>query len=310
MCAYRILSMDGGGIRGILTARVLERLEEALPGFIESIDLFAGSSTGGLLAVGLASGRSAATMRALYQDLADEVFGKAPGPIEEFLLNIKEFVVARYPYTGLKKVLEDQFHDLKLADLQKKVLIATFQLDNGGKPPVRMWKMKFFENYPHEGSDGAESVVDVAVRTAVAPSYFPIYQGFVDGGVAAASPAMCALAQAMERNTGGQQLHNIRLLSMGTGFNPHFLTEKDADWGMAQWVSNLNILNVMLEGSTGLVDYQCRQILEDNYYRVDTPLPIPIELGDLQHIPELLDAAEKVDIGPIVDWLRNCYLLD
>lgn len=67
---YRILSIDGGGVRGLPVTVLLERLEKERPGFLDEVDLFAGTSTGGIMALGLASGLKPAQMRILYQDKA------------------------------------------------------------------------------------------------------------------------------------------------------------------------------------------------------------------------------------------------
>ena len=304
MSPYRILAMDGGGIRGILTARILERIDEVLPGFLNNVELFAGTSTGGLLALGLSSGMTPEKLRKMYQDCADNVFKDS---LLDDLKDLGNLIGAEYSVDPLKDILEDYFPGMRLDNLPKKVLISTFDLDDEGKhlAGTHIWKMKFFHNYPGPDSDGEQLVVDVALRTSVAPSYFPVYQGYIDGGVAASNPAMCALAQALHRSTGGQILENVRLFSMGTGFNPHHLPVQDADWGLAQWAPHL--INIMLEGSARMVDYQCRQVLEGQYYRIDPVLPKPIGLGSIKYIPDLLETADKVDISPTVSWLQGNF---
>ena len=305
MAPYRIVSMDGGGIRGILTARILERIDEALPGFLAGVHLFAGTSTGGLLALGLGSGKTPSEMVTLYRDCAETVF------TDSLLDNLKDLgnlVGAEYSWGPLKTVLERYFQGVRLAQLPSKVLVSAFDLDNDGLSPlgIRMWKMKFFHNYPSHGWDGREMVVDVAMRTSVAPSYFPVYQGYVDGGVAASNPAMCALAQALHASTGGQVLKDVVMLSLGTGYNPHYLPVRDADWGLAQWAPHM--VNIMLESSADMVDYQCRQVLDSQYLRINPVLPSPIGLGSIKYIPELLETADKVDLSEMLPWIEEVFL--
>lgn len=304
MGIYRIVSMDGGGIRGILTARVLERIDEALPGFLSNVDLFAGTSTGGLLALGLGSRKTPAQMVRLYRDCAETVFADS---LLDNLKDLGNLVGAEYSVEPLKKVLEIYFSGVTLAELPHKVLVSAFDLDNEGLSPtgVRMWKMKFFHNYLSPGWDGEEQVVDVALRTSVAPSYFPVYQGYTDGGVAASNPAMCALAQALHQPTGGQGLSDVVLFSLGTGYNPHYLPVQDADWGIVQWAPHM--LNIMLEGSADMVDYQCRQVLDHQYLRINPVLPKPIGLGSVKYIPDLLAAADQVDLEPILPWIEENF---
>jgi patatin-like phospholipase/acyl hydrolase len=165
--------------------------------------------------------------------------------------------------------------------------------------------MKFFHNYPGPDSDGQQLAVDVAVRTSVAPTYFPVYQGYIDGGVAASNPAMCALAQSLHRTTGGQELSNLLMLSLGTGFNPHYLAVDTADWGIVNWAPHL--VNIMLEGSSGLADYQCSQVLGDQYHRINPALPKPIEMDQIRSIPDLLAAADATDLNATIAWLKECY---
>ncbi len=305
MAPYRILSMDGGGIRGILTARILERIDEQLPGFLNGVDLFAGTSTGGLLALGLASGMTPAQMRVMYHDLADNVFADS---LLDDIRDLGNLVGAEYSNAPLHDALEHYFTDQVLDSLPRRVLISSFDLDNEGQGPgcIRAWKMKFFHNFPGPESDGDQRIVDVGMRTAVAPSYFPVYQGYIDGGVAASNPAMCAVAQALHIHTGGQLLENIVLLSMGTGYNPHYIAVKDADWGLAQWAPHM--LNIMLEADSNIVDYQCRQLLDERYLRIDPVLPKPIGLGSIQAIPDLLEVAEAVDITSAVEWVNRNFL--
>jgi uncharacterized protein len=302
---YHILSMDGGGIRGILTARVLERLEAAVPGFLAKVDLFAGTSTGGILTGGLAFGFHPTELRQLYENLAHVVFA------DTLLDNIKDLgnlIGAQYSVGPLKNELVKHFGDITLAELPKKVLISAFDLDNKATPPaVRTWKMKFFHNYPGPDSDGSELLSDVVVRTSVAPTYFPIYQGYIDGGVAASNPAMCALAQALHGSTGGQQLNDVVLLSLGTGVNHHYLTSENGDWGLANWAPHM--VNLMLEGSAGLADYQCRQVLGDQYHRVNPVLPIPIDMDKIRFIPQLLETADSVNLDATIAWIQECFLL-
>jgi hypothetical protein len=183
------------------------------------------------------------------------------------------------------------------------VLVPAFDLDNKPDNPlkIRTWKPKFFHNYPGEDSDAAEKVVDVALRTSAAPTYFPVYQGYIDGGIFATNPSVCALTQALHPQTGGQCLEDVILLSIGTGTNPMFLAEMDADWGLAQWAPHL--VNLMLEGGAGMADYQCRQILDDRYFRIDPVLPVPIELDGVNQIPLMEDIAAQVDLTAALEWL-------
>lgn len=306
MSPYRILALDGGGIRGVLTAAILERLDEAQPGFLKMIDLFAGTSTGGILALALASGMTPTQARELYENLGGYVFKDT---IWDDIHDLGQMTGAKYSNKPLKEQLAKQFGNMVLSDLKYKVLVSSFELDNeetrSGMP--RFWKPKYFHNYPGADSDGHEKVVDVALRTSAAPTYFPVYQKYVDGGVISNNPSMCALAQALEPKTGKQKLSDIRLLSVGTGYNPQYIPDQNCDWGFIQWAPHL--ISLLLEGSVGLVDYQARQILADHYVRVNPVLPVPINLDGLSQIPLMKGLVAQFDLQAANAWLKKSFRL-
>lgn len=301
---YRVLSMDGGGIRGILTAVLLERLDEAHPGFLQKVDLFAGTSTGGLLALSLAAGRTPAQARELYETRGTLVF--ADTPLDD-LRDLGNALGAEYGVQGLKEALLEIFGDMTLGDLPRRVLIAAFDLDNYPPKPGwrRTWKPKFFHNYPGPDSDSAEKVVDVAIRTSVAPTYFPIYQGYIDGGVVASNPSMCALAQALHPEAGRQNLVDISLLSMSTGRYPRYLASQDGDWGWVQWARPL--VDIVFQGTSDVVHFQCSHILDRRYHRLDPDLPAPISLDAVDRLPELVALGRQVDLSKTMDWLGRYF---
>jgi patatin-like phospholipase/acyl hydrolase len=302
--AFNILTLDGGGIRGILTATLLERLEESQPGFLDSIDLIAGTSTGGILALGLASGMSPSGGRELYERLGPKVFR------DSFWDNLRDLGQARgaqYSNKPLRQELESTFGGMKLNDLNKRVLISSFDLDNEEMRPnkSRFWKPKYFHNFPGEDSDGSEKVVDVALRTSAAPTFFPVYQGYIDGGVVANNPSMCAVAQALEPHTGGQRITDVRLLSVGTGYNPHFLDAQDEDWGFIQWIPHL--ITLFMDGAVGLADYQCKQLLGKRYHRLNVILPKPMDLDAVDEIPTMKLIANQLDLTDTKAWLKRYF---
>ncbi len=149
MSPYHILTLDGGGIRGVLTASILERLEEDMPGFLNEVDLIAGTSTGGILALGLASGMTPTQAREMYERLGSRVFKDS---FWDNLTDLGQARGAQYSNTYLKEELLNQFGSMTLNELKTKVLISSFDLDNEatGFGKVRNWKPKYFHNYPGE----------------------------------------------------------------------------------------------------------------------------------------------------------------
>ena len=342
---YRILSLDGGGIRGVFTAALLERLEgETRFNFNKQVDLFAGTSTGGILALGLASGMTPRKCKELYQSLGQEIFTPSP------LGKLDDFFFAKYSNVKLRRRLEAVFRDQgveTLGDLPKKVLIPSFDLrakpsGQGGnglnnRHRIETWKPKFFHNLDGPGSDASQSVVDVALATSAAPSFFPSSRTYVDGGVMANNPSMCALAQALKA---GAALDEIALLSLGTGLNPKFLKGENLNWGSLRWVhfktlipaislkartSAVNradafITELLVEGTMDVAQYQCRQILKERFHRLNPLLQmngevVRIDLDDAHKIEALLLIAQSANLkdddssSPVstTGWLKNYF---
>jgi len=297
---YNILSFDGGGVRGVYSSVLLDRLKQRFAGIPDNAHLLAGTSTGGIIALGLASGLPPSSLVAIYRDEAGRIFDETW--LHE-LADLDGLSGADYDNTNLKEILSGILAAKKLKDLNRKVLIPSFQLDNqeqqAGK---RMWKPKFFHNYPGPDSDGEQLALDVALRTRAAPIYFPTYQIYVDGGVVANNPSMAALAQALDPGTGNQQLQDIRLFSIGTGNNPTYIAGHDLDWGLAQWARPL--VSLMIDGVMGVADYQCQRLLGKRYFRLEPLLPKPIALDDAKAVGDLIKYANQVNLDDAVAWLE------
>jgi patatin-like phospholipase/acyl hydrolase len=299
---YHALSIDGGGVRGLLTAVLLDRLESIHP-FLDDIELFAGTSTGGVLALGLAAGYKPADLCELYERHAKEVFADS---LADDIKDLGMVLGSQYSNEKFIKLLEQHFGDKKLRDLPKKVLVSAFDLDNQARTGrYRTWKPKFFHNFNGFDSDGDERVVDVAVRTSAAPTFFPIYQGYIDGGVVANNPGMCALAQTINPGMAGRRLEDVVLLSMGTGINLKYLEAENEEWGIVQWARHM--LSLMLEGSAGTVHYQCRMMLGARYRRINPVLPEPIGLDGFDRLELLREIGERENLNREVRWLRDYF---
>ncbi len=304
---YRILSLDGGGIRGVFTTTLLSRLEAAAP-FLSRVDLFAGTSTGGIIALGLAAGLRPDALTDLYLGVGAAIFPESPlGP----LAILGKLVNAPYDNAARKRALEDVFAKRGVATLGqlRRVLVPTFDLDSSegpaSKPGRPTWKPKFFHNFPGPGSDAAEGIVDVALRTSAAPTYFPSYQGFVDGGVIANNPSMVALAQALHPATGGQKLEDVCVLSLGTGDRLRFIKGPTHDWGYVQWA--VPLAQLIVEGPMDTARYECEQLLGERFHRLDAVLEQETELDDAAAAPGLVEEAKRVPLEPAVEWVRRWF---
>lgn len=309
MAKFRILSVDGGGIRGVITAIMVERLcqEAGLADWHQKAHLFAGTSTGGLLALGFAAGLTPTEMRDLYEKRGPKIFDDS---FWDNVVDLGKWVGADYNIRNLRKEVHKVLGNKTLKDLlPKHVLITAFDLDNEAQNPAqRTWKPKLFHNVPGPGNDGAQPAWKVGVYTSAAPTFFASEDGYIDGGVYAPNPSMCALAQALDGSGLAKQLDEIVLLSLGTGLSLRFIKGPVHNWGKAQWAEP--IVSLMFDGVSGIADYQCRQLLGSRYHRLAPAFPpgTTFEMDDVEKIPQMIALAQRVPIQDTAKWIAAEWL--
>jgi uncharacterized protein len=236
--SFRILALDGGGIKGAFTASVLTTLEQSLgSSAVRQFDLIAGTSTGGILAVGLGMGLSSRDMLNFYRDRGPVVF-----PIMRLHRRLESQLYSlfrpKYSQAVLRAEIEKAIYpDQKrkvLADSQCRLVIPAYDAVGGVCHVFRT---------PHHSlltADKATDAVDVALATAAAPTYLPAAvvenmiasTSFFDGGVWANCPAMAAIVEAVCYL--GVPLNRIDVLSIGTTEEP-FTVKNKAQAGWARW---------------------------------------------------------------------------
>lgn len=306
MARYRVLSIDGGGIRGLVATILLQRIVAA-PGFsnfLNTVDLIAGTSTGGLMALGIANSISLSRIRDVYVDAGQKIFDDS---WLDDLVDLGRIRGADYDIKPLRRELRKLFGDTTLGDLTKRVLISTFDLDNEALHD-RTWKPKLFHNFPGANNDRAARAVDVGLYTSAAPTYFPSVDGYIDGGIYASNPAMCALAQTQDRRySPTPRLDDVVLLSLGTGVSLQYMKGKSHNWGYAQWLKPL--ISLMLDGTSGIADYQCKQMLRDRYHRLAPVFPegTSVPVDGVSSIPFMEEFANALPIDDTLTWLRQTW---
>jgi len=306
MAITRILSLDGGGIRGIVTVTLLQRLlrRPGCAGLLDDVDLIAGTSTGGLIALALARGLDLEVIRRVYVRDGPRIFDDSWW---DDVVDLGKLRGADYDIKHLRRVLRRLLGDATLGDLKRRVLITAFDLDNRDPDPARRtWKPKLFHNYPGPDNDRDVPAWKVGLYTSAAPTYFPSVDGYIDGGVFAGNPAMCALAQTQDRRyRPTPALDRVRLLSLGTGTSLHYIKGRVHDWGYGQWLKPL--VHLMLDGNNGIADYQCRQFLRERYHRLAPVFPPGVKMGmdDVKKIPAMIAFAREVPLDATAAWLRK-----
>lgn len=188
----KILSIDGGGIKGVFPASFLSVVEEATGKRIfDYFDLIVGTSTGGIIALGLGMGFSAKEILDFYEKLGPEVF--SGNRLTRFLRSVG---VSKYSNTSLRHALEKKFGNKKLGESHNRLVIPSLNLENG---EVHLYKTAHHQRFQR---DYNEKVVDIALATSAAPTYFPTHRSasgtpLVDGGLWANNPMGLAVVEAI-----------------------------------------------------------------------------------------------------------------
>ncbi|MDH3206132.1 MAG: patatin-like phospholipase family protein [Gemmatimonadota bacterium] len=315
---YRILSFDGGGIRGILSTVILEQLNVHLDlppdsrDWIEQADLIAGTSVGGMAAIGLAHGLTPTELRNLFYNRGPIMFEDS---LFDDIRNVGRLFGAEFSTKNRREVLDDVLQDTLLKDLRQKVLIPTFDLHD---PKTGRWQAKFFHNFVAEegkkpNTDRERRASDVALYTSAAPTYFPSAGGYVDGGLVANNPAMAALAQTQDMNYRGwrEGFEGIVLLSIGTGIPRNYVEGDERDWGYVQWGKHL--ATAVDDGLIGVTDYQCKQLLRGEYRRVDCPFPPGENVGveeyeKRDYLVEIGETGMHNELHEAARWIEGHWL--
>jgi len=294
MSDFKIMTFDGGGIKGLVTAIIVQRLKKDFPELLERCSMYAGTSTGAIIALGLGSGLRIERIRSLYEVEGARIFRRR-------WQHWFGLTGAKYTNAELKKLLNEVLGDITLGELPQKVLVPAFDLMSD-TPPI-CWKPKFFHNFKADDSDCRRYASDVALYSSSAPTYFKAYHGYVDGGMVANNPSMAAVAQALDdRYDPVLKLEDIRLLSIGTGKTNKYKEGESYDFGALQVKS---LVDIMLGGTESVPDYQCKVILDDRYHRCEPTDSREIEMDDVSRIPELVEIGYNFDISPALAWLED-----
>jgi hypothetical protein len=305
----RMLSLDGGGIRGVLALEVLRRMEEVLgdgsPGFVlaDYFDYIAGTSTGAIIATGLALGRRVDEIAAMYRDMAEEVFRK-------------RFLVARirslYPRAALTRQLKDFFGEgTTLGDdrLRSLLLVVLHRSDTDSIWPLSNNTRAKYNDRTHHDCNLDLPLWQVVRGSSAAPVFFPPEEMtvgkktvlFQDGGVTPFNnPAPLLFEMATSRHyrlgwpTGEDRM---LLVSVGTGFAPAAhpsLVRQNVD----VFFHLRNLLKVITNGSAVENDRLCRVLGRTRYgppidSEFDEPADAPVATPLFSYVRYTADLSAK-----------------
>lgn len=302
MSVFRIIAFDGGGIRGALSTRLLRRIVEKYPTLLDQTHMFAGTSTGSIIALGLAYQRPIEEIDDFYSyDKVKYIFTpKRPN-----------LFIPKYRNIHLQEMLEEVFpKNLSLASLPKYTFIPSFNVKGY---TCKGFEGVFFTNLINNPTI-SEKVIDVALCSSAAPTYFPSVNNFIDGGVFMNSPTAAPVICVRSVFPTTYNLSDFRLLSIGTGFYPERIVRRTKNWGVLQWAINpftkskAPFLSVLLNTNIPIENRYSYELLKSNYYRLDPPLEEPIELDDYKKVPYLKEYADTVDLSEVYRYIERYYL--
>lgn len=260
----RILSIDGGGIKGIIPATVLMELERLTGKRVADLfDIIAGTSTGGILGSVLCSNRKYSAKDALniYVKRGEDIFSRN---LCERIFSFTTLSQNKYSHSGIESVLKEYFGKETIDESKTNLLISSFDINHMEPFLFKSWKQECV----------GLPLKFVCRATSAAPTYFEPFHAFIqgkertliDGGVYLNNPAMSAYAEAYKLY--GEDI-DIVMVSLGTGqLNRSIAYSSAKNWGKIEWISPL--LDCMFDGVSDAVDYQMNMMLGDDYYRIQT----------------------------------------
>lgn len=281
MPTVTVLAIDGGGIRGVIPAAFLNRLEQQTDHPVsELFDYVAGTSTGGILAVGLGLRRpnqdkpyTAAELMSLYIAQGQHIFSRSFFHTLGALGNLNG---PKYPEDGVDDVLKTYFAGMRLRDARTNVLVPAYAIELRCPFFFRSWQAQAKATATTHDFEAWQ----VARSTSAAPTFFPPHRAqaadgqtyaLIDGGMYANNPALCAWVEAHDRHPDVE----ILVVSLGTGNEKKRISFDAAkDWGLAGWAPHL--IEVIFDGVSDTVDVELDEMLNTgghrNHFRFQTDL--------------------------------------
>jgi uncharacterized protein len=309
----KILSIDGGGIRGIIPGQVLIALEKKLQLKTENpdariatyFDFFAGTSTGGILICLLLcpdeNNPSQPKFTAeeavnLYKENGNKIFDVS---LWSRILNYKAILDEKYSAEPLESILKHYFGDVRLSQLLKPCIITVYDIQDR--------KAHFFSqhDYKRRGEGKDFLIRDVCRATSAAPTYFEtalvkslsgVSYPLIDGGIFANNPSLCAYSEVRDA-VGEPSAKDMFVISMGTGSENISYDYKEAkDWGAVGWIKP--VIDIMMSGAAETTDYHMIKMFAANGNKANYTRIQPANLRDAD---PAMDNATKVNMQALVE---------
>ncbi len=302
---YRILALDGGN-GGYLTVKLLEKIESLRPGFLDSVDILAGTSAGAINASILATHPLPVDAFASMRRQWARMWKYEPDPVHLAL-----GLTGRFPISSNQPMFDSLnaiLGDVQLGQIKRHLVIPALRLDNGS--PIRTerrWGIRVFSNFLDDTPEAGDRLVDVVMRSASAPIIWPAHQGYADGGLFANNPSLLALSHAMDHLEASWA--QFRVLSIGTGQKYSYIHSSRGQLGYAHWLTSptqpMALIQAVMDTNSAAISYSCSRVLQDNFFRLDPKLGESLLARELTpDVEAKYDAViDASDIDTVLNWL-------
>jgi len=282
-----VLSLDGGGVRGLFQARILQRISQDFDVCLCSIfDMVVGTSIGGVIALTIAQANKRSVSKYINNFFDARLMQRiANKSLLDDLLDVFKFSPL-YDGKGKAEVFDEQFYPCSIGELGLPCIVTAYD--------VKKCKPKLFCSWrDQDNSIGTSTLADLATSP---PVYFPpIKIGdtyFMDGGVAVNNPASVA------NNVGGDffPLQEIKILSIGTGIYKEKWNEENLqNWGGLNWLYH-GVLDLLMEAPGQAVNTVLEEKLRERFLRIDSDDIADIRLDDSsdESIRRIIASADKI----------------
>ena len=299
---FQILALDGGGIKGVFSAAVLAAIEQDLGSRIaDHFDLIAGTSTGGIIALGLGLGLTPRQVLEFYLHEGRTIFANPLG-----VRALRQSVAPKFSADPLASALKRHFGAQRFGDSRTRLVIPAYNL---GEDDVYIFRTAHHERLKRDYKVPAWKV---ALATSAAPTYFPAVRDvdhvrLVDGGVWANTPTMVAIVEAF--GTLGVPLPALRVLSLGTTDEVHGRRRGLDSGGFWQW--RTAAIDVIMRGQSIAATNQARFLIgEKHLLRVNPPVPAgSLHLDGVTCADDLIGKAAHVSRRemPVIEQMLAGY---
>lgn len=290
------LVLSGGGVRGLYTITLLAELERLIsngdPNYsiAKHFDIISGTSIGGILALGLASGKTARNLCDLIDSKRSDIFPCPKKGIFGKLNRLrKQALSTAFDPNALCEVVKSSMGDIKLRDLKTRVIIPAV---NGSTGRPKTFKTPHHSEFTF---DGERLVSDVAMSTSAAPTYFPAHPSndglMLDGGLFANLPSFITYHELTCSRFLDINPQNIHMLCIGTmGSKKTIAPHSKGDKGYFNgWNKGQDLLSLMMDVSEYWQVTMASHYLEERLTHIDDPNVHEIDLADSsEHSADLL----------------------